>query len=238
MQAIILAGGKGTRLKPYTTTFPKPLVPVGDYPIIEVIIRQLAHFGFDDITISTGHLASLIEAYCGNGDRWNVDIKYVRETKPLNTAGALKLLSRSDDHFLVINGDVLSNLDYCELFKAHIEKKAMATIATTTREPAIDLGVISMDEQGYLLDYMEKPVYRFHVSMGVYVLSRSCLSYIEPGEAIGMPDLFLRIKRTGEAIFCYPGNCYWMDIGRVDDYEKAQQDFETNKECFFLRNGS
>jgi len=234
MQAVILAGGKGTRLKPYTTTFPKPLVPIGDYPILEVIIRQLAHFGFTDIKISTGHLAALIEAYCGDGERWGVHIEYLRENAPLNTAGALKLLDACDDHFLVINGDVLSNLDYRELFDTHVAKGAMATIATTTREPKIDLGVIQIDEQGYLQDYLEKPVYRFFVSMGIYVLSRACLSFIEAGESIGMPDLFLRMKDAGRAIYCYPGNCYWMDIGSIGDYEKAQQDFEANRQRFLF----
>lgn len=157
-QVIILAGGKGTRLKPYTTTFPKPLVPVGDYPILEVIVRQLSHFGFTDIKISTGHLAALIEAYFGGGERWGVKIEYLREDVPLNTAGALKLLRNSDDHFLVINGDVLSNLNYRELFDAHVNKGAKATIAVTTREPTIDFGVIQKNDEGFLEDYLEKPV--------------------------------------------------------------------------------
>jgi NDP-sugar pyrophosphorylase family protein len=233
-QVVILAGGKGTRLKPYTTTFPKPLVPIGDYPILEVIIRQLAHFGFTDIKISTGHLAALIEAYFAKGERWGVDIEYLREEMPLNTAGALKQLRDSDEHFLVINGDVLSNLNYRKLFDAHVEKGVQATIAVTAREPVIDYGVIQKDDQGFLENYLEKPIYRFHVSMGIYVLSRECLNFIESGEAIGMPDLFMRIKRSGGSIFCYPGNCYWMDIGRIDDYEKAQQDFEANRESFLI----
>ena len=238
MQAVILAGGQGTRLKPYTNAFPKPLVPIGDYPILEVIIRQLAYFGFTDIKISTGHLSSLIEAYCGNGERWGVEIEYLRESVPLNTAGALKLLHNSEDHFLVINGDVLSNLEYNELFDSHVKKGVKATIAITTREPKIDLGVIKMDDEGYLVDYIEKPVYRFYVSMGIYVLSKDCLQFIEDGEAVGMPDLFLRIKNAGEAIFCYPGKCYWMDIGRVEDYEKAQQDFEANRQHFLFNHES
>ncbi|MEI7636302.1 MAG: sugar phosphate nucleotidyltransferase [Syntrophus sp. (in: bacteria)] len=236
MQAIILAGGKGTRLKPYTMSFPKPLVPIGEYPILEIIIRQLVSSGFNRITISTGYLAELIEAYFGCGERWGINIEYVREHTALNTAGALKLVNNCEENFLVMNGDVLTTIDYSELYALHLAKGHKATVATKVRESKIDFGVVKIDEGGYLLDYLEKPVYTFSVSMGVYVLSRDCINLIRDGESIGMPDLLLRLKNTGERVYCHKSDCYWLDIGRVDDYEKAQEEFESNKHNFLRGN--
>lgn len=232
MQAIILAGGKGTRLKPYTISFPKPLVPIGDYPILEIIIRQLVSFGFDRVTISTGHLAELIEAYFGDGSRWGVKIEYVREYTPLNTAGALKLVEGCEDNFLVMNGDVLTTLDYGRLLELHAKKGVKATIAAKTRESKIDFGVLKLDEEDFLSEYIEKPVYTFSVSMGVYVLSKEVRDLIKDGESIGMPDLLLRLKDSGEKVYCHRSDCYWLDIGRIDDYEKAQEEFEAKKHIF------
>ncbi|SRR5712692_6856159 len=232
MQAVILAGGKGTRLKPYTTVFPKPLVPISDYPILEIVIRQLARAGFDRVTISTGHLAELIEAYFRDGRRWNIRIEYVREGKPLNTAGALKLVENCDEHFLVMNGDILTTLDYAKLFQMHLDRKVMVTVATKVRESKIDFGVVEIDKDGYLSGYREKPVYTFPVSMGIYILSRSCRDLIGKGESLGMPELLLRIKGSGGRVYCHQADCYWLDIGRVDDYEQAQEEFEANKAQF------
>ncbi len=232
MQAIILAGGKGTRLKPYTISFPKPLVPIGDYPILEIIIRQLVSFGFDRVTISTGHLAELIEAYFGDGSRWGVKIEYVREYTPLNTAGALKLVDGCEDNFLVMNGDVLTTLDYGSLLALHAKKGVKATIAAKTRESKIDFGVLKLDGEDFLSEYIEKPVYTFSVSMGVYVLSKEIRNLIKDGESIGMPDLLLRLKDSGEKVYCHRSDCYWLDIGRIDDYEKAQEEFEAKKHIF------
>lgn len=232
MQAIILAGGKGTRLRPYTTIFPKPLVPVGDYPILEIIIRQLHRYGFNDIIISTGHLAELIEAYFGNGSRWGVQIEYVREKVPLNTAGALGLIEDFDNDFLVMNGDILTNLNYMSLFNFHLEKKGIATLALHKRETKIDFGVIEITSDNKLNNYVEKPSYSLLVSMGINVLNSHCKDYIKKGESIGMPDLFLRMKQEGEIIFCYQEECYWLDIGRPDDYQIAQDEFVHNIEWF------
>jgi NDP-sugar pyrophosphorylase family protein len=212
--------------------FPKPLVPVGDYPILEVIIRQLSRCGFDRITISTGHLAELIEAYFGAGQRWGVKIEYVREEKPLNTAGALKLVTNCDDDFLVMNGDILTTLDYRQLFRLHREKGATATAAATRREAKIDFGVVGMDAAGYMDSYSEKPIFNYSVSMGVNVLKKTCLDLIKPGEALGMPDLLLRVKAAGQKVYCHVSEEYWLDIGRVEDYEQAQMEFEQNKERF------
>jgi NDP-sugar pyrophosphorylase family protein len=232
MQAILLAGGKGTRLRPYTTSFPKPLVPIGDYPIIELIIRQLAHAGINDIIISTGHLAGLIEAYCGDGWRWGVKIRYVREDKPLNTAGGLKLVDGLDDYFLVMNGDVLTTLDYQWLIQQHLQQNAAATIAVHHRESQIDFGVVKVTADGSLDEYIEKPVYQFLVSMGINVLTRSVRDLIRKDEAIGMPDLLLRIKANRDRVYCVKPDCSWLDIGRPDDYERAQEMFAANEGAF------
>lgn len=235
MQAIILAGGKGARLRPYTVLFPKPLVPVGDYPIMEIIIKQLKKAGFENVLVSTGHLSQLIEAYFGNGKRWGIRINYLRETQPLGTAGFLQLINKCENNFMVINGDILTTLDFGKLFSVHVKKGAMATIAVKARESMIDFGVIRVDKENYLREYSEKPVYDFMVSMGIYILSKSCKKLVKKGEAIGMPDLLLRIIESGNKVFCHKTNCFWLDIGRVDDYEKAQEQFNIHKKV--LLNG-
>ena len=234
MQAVILAGGKGTRLKPFTVSLPKPLVPVGDYPIIEIIIRQLAKQGFKEIIISTGHLAQLIQAYCGDGKRWGVAIRYVHEDKPLDTAGSLKLIDGLADNFLVMNGDILTTLDYGALVREHQAKGIAATTATTIREVKIDFGVPAVNDDGFMNGYTEKPTYTFLVSMGVYVLSRSMVDLIQKNEAIGMPDLLLRAFNKGGKVFCHKSSCYWLDIGRLDDYERAQDEFNQRKREFLI----
>ncbi len=232
MQVVILAGGKGTRLKPYTLSFPKSLVPVGDFPILEIILKQLAAANATEVIISTGHLAELIMAYCKDGSRWGLKIRYVREDKPLNTAGALKLIPDLEENFLVMNGDVLTDLDYSTFFKAHLERRSSATISAYSRESKIDFGVIQTDERGVLTNYIEKPTYHFKVSMGVYALHRDALGLIEKDEAIGMPDLLLRVKASGKEVHSIESKCYWLDIGRVDDYEKAQETFAADPARF------
>ena len=222
----MLAGGKGTRLRPYTTIFPKPLVPVGEYPILEIIVRQLARQGFARITLSTGHLAELIEAYFKNGARWGIAIDYYREARPLSTAGALRMIDRPREDFLVMNGDVLATLDYGALLRAQTASAASATVAVTERESQVDFGVAEIGVDGDLVGWVEKPIYRFAVSMGVYALSPAVIDLIEPDEALGMPDLLLRVRAHGGRVRCERSDCYWLDIGRVDDYERAQDDFE------------
>ncbi len=229
MQAVILAGGKGTRLRPFTATLPKPLVPVGDLPIIEVVVRQLRRFGFRDVVISTGHLAELIEAFCGNGRKWGVKIRYVREDKPLSTAGALKLIKRLDSDFLTINGDVLTTLDFAKLFRFHRKRGAAATIGVCRRTTRLDFGVIELDGSETLSAYKEKPSYDYLVSMGVNVFDRNALDHIRKSEALGIPDLIARLKKAGELVAGYQGAGDWLDIGRPEDYETAQKLFSSPK---------
>jgi NDP-mannose synthase len=232
MRAVILAGGRGTRLRPYTTIFPKPLMPVDGMPILEIVIRQLKHAGITDIVMAVGHLAELLEAYFGDGSRWDVRIAYSREEHPLGTAGPLALIPGLDETFLVMNGDVLTTLDYAALLAAHRRGGALATIATHRRDVRIDLGVIETDASGRLTDYIEKPTYHYRVSMGIYIFEPSVLDYLTPGQRLDFPELILRLLAAGQPAQSFPFDGYWLDIGRPDDYEQAVEEFERLKDQF------
>lgn len=232
VQAIILAGGQGTRLRPYTAIMPKPLMPVGEQPICEIIIRQLKLAGLKNIVISTGHLAGLIEAYFGNGQKWGVTISYVTEHQPLGTAGALKLVHNMDENCLIINGDVLTDLNFKELLQHHRQRKAMATITVKERVVKTDFGVIKVDDNGELADYIEKPEHKSLVSIGVYLLNKKCREHITKDENIGMPELILRLKDKGKRVCCYPTKALWLDLGRLDDFMASQEFFEKHKKKF------
>ncbi len=232
MRAVILAGGKGTRLAPYTTVFPKPLMPIGDMPILEVIIRQLKRSGFERITIAVGHLSNLLMAFFNNGERYGLQIEYSVEDKPLGTAGPLALIEDLDDHFMVMNGDVLTTLDYAALVNYHRQRQAIATIAMHERNINIDLGVIETDDNNVLTGYIEKPVYSYRVSMGVYVFSPRVLNFIPKGQRLDFNDLILKLIAAKETVVAYPYNGYWLDIGRPDDYANAVQEFESLRNQF------
>ena len=233
-QAIILAGGQGSRLRPYTTILPKPLLPLGEFPIAEIIIRQLKKFHIKNIVISTGHLAGLIEAFFGNGKRWGVNISYVQEESPLGTAGAIKLVKNVEDNFLVINGDVLTNVHFGALLKFHQGKKNIATITVKERKVITDFGVIETNTRGELADYIEKPQHKSLVSMGIYILNKRCGDYIRRGESIGIPELMLRMKKCRETINCFKTKALWWDLGRLDDFQAAQEIFEKYKKQFLF----
>lgn len=233
MRAVLLAGGKGTRLQPFTAAFPKPLVPLDDTPVIELLVRQLQLFGVTDLTVVTGHLAELIKAFLGDGERFGLNISYFRETTPLDTAGCLGLIERPSEPFLVMNGDLLTTLDFNSLAAFHRQHDSPATIATYRREVKIDLGVLETDEQGRLLDYIEKPTHYFDVSMGIYCFDPEVCDYVEPGERLSMPELILRMKRDGRDVLTFRDDCYWLDIGRPDDYATACDEFRRDKNRFF-----
>lgn len=232
MQAVILAGGKGTRLRPYTTSLPKPLVPLGDYPILEIILRQLSRQGFKDVVISTGHLAELIEAYCGKGKKWKLRIRYAREDKPLNTAGCLRTIRGLKPHFLVVNGDILTDLSFKKLYQHHRKQKGWATLGVVPRESKVDYGVVELGPDSTLAKYIEKPRLPYLVSMGVNVFDRRAIRYIRKGEAIGIPDLVLRLTARGKKVYCYKNDASWLDIGRPEDYQTAQDLFERDRNRF------
>ena len=190
MKAVILAGGKGTRLKPYTTVFPKPLMPIGDKPILEIVIRQLKSYGFNEIIMTVGHLAELIMTFFGDGSKYNVKIKYSRENQPLGTAGGLGLIKKElDETFLMMNGDVLTALDYSDLVNYHKRTGAIATIALNKRDVKIDFGVVELNDDNSIIGYTEKPKIDYLVSMGVYVLEPKVLDYIKSNEYLDFPDL-------------------------------------------------
>jgi NDP-sugar pyrophosphorylase family protein len=236
MQAVLLAGGKGTRLRPYTYVLPKPLMPLGveePMPIIELVLRQLSRFGFGDVTIITGYLGELIEALCGDGRKLGTRIEYRHETAPLGTAGGLMLLDRPAEPVLVINGDILTTLDFAEMYDFHRRRGAAATIASYPREVKIDFGVLMFEDDPHVLKgYHEKPEYSFQVSMGVYILDPVAWDYLTPGRSLGMPDLLEEMRRDGHDIHCFREACYWLDIGRHDDYELANEIFETRRSQF------
>ncbi len=231
MRAIILAGGKGVRLHPYTTVFPKPLVPLGHKPIIEIIVRQLVHHGFRDIVLTTGYLAELIQAYF-DPSRVTLEggsLDFVTEAEPTGTAGSLAHIGGLDDTFLVINGDVLTDLDYGNLVAYHRKQGAALTVAVQERPVDIDFGVLDLGDDNVVLDYREKPRQHHMVSMGVYVYEPHVVDFIEPNTYLDFPTLVLRLLENGERVVAYPSRDYWLDIGRHEDYARAQEEFEKMK---------
>jgi NDP-mannose synthase len=226
-QAVILAGGKGTRLAPYTVVFPKPLMPLGETPILEVVVRQLAAAGFDDVVLAVGHLAQLIESYFGDGSKWGIRLRYVREETPLGTAGAIALATGLDEPFLVMNGDILTTLDYAGLLDRHIASGAEMTVATVARKQVVDFGVIETDPAGRVTGYVEKPTTELLVSMGVNILSPSALDVMQPAERVDIPQLVLRLLERDRFVRSERFNGYWLDIGRHDDFAQAQAEFES-----------
>ena len=228
MRVVLLAGGEGQRLRPYTAVLPKPLMPVGDRPIMDVIVRQLRHAGAERITVATGYLAELIEVFFGDGSKYGIPIDYFREDEPLGTAGALALVDGLDADFLVMNGDVLTDMDYARLFDDHCKSDAAATIATQKREVEISLGVLRFGDEAdptRLTDYLEKPHIDYQASMGVYCFSPEVIEHIVPGQRLDFPDLVLRLMERGLTVRAWPSTDYWLDIGRRDDYEAALDDF-------------
>jgi NDP-mannose synthase len=225
-KAIILAGGKGTRLKPYTTTIPKPLVPLGEKAILQVLIERLKNAGFKDLTLCVNHMADLIMAFLGDGKKYGVKVKYSSEEKPLNTVAPIKLIKDLPQNFLVMNGDLLTDLDFNKLYDNHLKSKALLTVATYKRKTKIDFGVIEVDNDNHAVGFREKPEYDFNVSMGVYVFNKNVLDYVPYNKPFGFDHLMLKLLDEKIPINLYPYDGYWLDIGRPDDYEKANEDIQ------------
>lgn len=227
MKAVVLAGGKGARLAPYTKILPKPLMPIGDMPILEILLLQMRRAGVSDVILTVGHLAELLEVFFQRGERVGMRIQYSMEDHPLGTAGPLSLVAdQLDDTFLVSNGDVLTTLDLRELVAYHHQSGAAATIASNIRRVKIDLGVLQYDGADVLTGYIEKPTYEFSVSMGIYVFEPCVLRYIPYNQYLDFPDLVLRLIAGGEKVCGYRFDGYWQDLGRPDDYEQAVDEFE------------
>jgi len=227
---VILAGGKGSRLGPYTTVLPKPLLPIGNGPILDVVVRQLRAYGFTDLVFAIGYLGHLIQAVYGDGSRHDVSIRYHEEREPLGTAGALATIEGLDEPFLMMNGDVLTSIDYSELYRAHVESGNMLTIATHRRIVKTDYGVLHLDGRvaatRRVTGYEEKPEIPYIVSMGVYVVDPSVLDHIPPGERLDLPDLVLKLLAANLPVGSFLFDGFWLDIGRHEDYEQAIADFD------------
>ena len=226
MRAVILAGGRGTRLRPYTALIPKPLVPIGDkYSILEIVIHQLKNNGFNHITITLNHLSRLIMAYFGDGSQWGIKIDYTIESEALSTIGPLTLVKDLPDNFLVMNGDILSNIDYANFFNQHTQSGADVTVAGYKRTVKIDFGVLEYDSSNKLKAFKEKPVEEFCVSMGIYALNRSVVEKLEPNQTYGFDNLMLDSLSTFRPVSIFPFDGFWLDIGRPDDYDYACENY-------------
>ena len=225
IRAVILAGGKGVRLQPFTVVFPKPLVPLGDRPIIEVLMQHLISFGITDITLTLGHLAELIKAYFQHRPQLTAQawLRYVDEEEPTGTAGSLASVRGLDETFLAMNADLLTDLDFDALVSFHRRHDAALTIAARRRQVKIDFGVLECGDDYRLIGYNEKPELGYDVSMGIYVYEPSVLKFISPGTYLDFPDLVLKLIAAGEKVCAMPCECLWLDIGRPDDYARAQE---------------
>ncbi|MCM0675202.1 sugar phosphate nucleotidyltransferase [Micromonospora phytophila] len=238
MRAVILAGGRGTRLRPFTTSFPKPLMPVGDIPILEILLRQLKEHGVTEVTLLTGHLAYLLEGYFEDGRRLGLTIDYVREDRPLGTAGPLRQLAGSlVDDFFVMNGDLLTDMDFTALMARHRENGAPVTVSVHTRAEKIELGILNVDASGDVVGYDEKPTLKLDVSMGAYAMSPRALAEI-PAGPYDMPQLILDLLAKGARVGSWRHEGFWLDIGRVDDYSRADRMFSENRAAFLPRQRS
>jgi NDP-sugar pyrophosphorylase family protein len=232
MRAAILAGGLGTRLAPYTTVLPKPLIPIGERPILELIIRQLAAAGFTRVDLCVAHLGELIRAYLTESGSVpsTIDIDYHWEDEPSGTAGAIRELERDGDPLLVMNGDILTTLDYAELVKFHSEQESALTIASHVKEVKIDLGVLEGAETA-VSDYVEKPTLTYEVSMGIYVYSPDAIDRIPPGR-FDFPDLVLALLADGLPVRKYTFDGAWYDVGTADELQRASGVYAENPDQF------
>lgn len=225
MRAILMVGGQGVRLRPFTTTIPKPLVPVGgEFPILEVLLRQLSHYGVRDVTLATGHLGHLIESYVGDGNHWGLDVDYWQDKTPLGTVGPLvEHLDELPDHFLLMNGDLLCDIDFRDLYDFHRRSSNLVSVAAARRQIRIDFGVLSADGDT-LQEFREKPELEYLVNMGIYAISRRSLERFQPGEELGA-DQLIRDCIEAERASVYRFDGYWLDIGRPEDYDRANAEF-------------
>jgi NDP-sugar pyrophosphorylase family protein len=231
-RAILLAGGKGTRLRPYTVVLPKPLMPIGEYPILEVVVRQLVRSGFDRITMAVNHQAELIKAFFGDGAKWGIPIDYSLEDEPLGTMGPLHLIPDLPDHFLVMNGDILTDLDFARFYRQHVADNHLFTISSHRRQQVIDYGVLETDALQYLVEFREKPKTDYEVSMGIYMVSRSVLEFIPKNQQYGFDNLMLDLIKADKKVCVKRFEGYWLDIGRPDDYMQAIDQFEVMRTRF------
>jgi len=232
MKAVVLAGGKGTRLAPYTRIIPKPMMPIGDKAILEIMLHQMRLAGIDEVVLTVGHLAGLMRAFFQDGAHLGIHICYSFEDHPLGTAGPLSLIDGLNETFMVCNGDVLTTLNLRELIDFHKQNKGVATIASHLRQVHIDLGVIQVNGDHSIIGYQEKPTIDYLVSMGIYIFEPLVLQYIPKEQYLDFPDLIKILVADNKRVVAYPFDGYWEDLGRADDYEQANIDFEQMRSQF------
>lgn len=230
--AVVLAGGEGRRLQPFTTVLPKPLMPLGDRSILEIVLRQLAAQGFEEVILAVGYLSELIEAFAGDGSRFGIKVRYAYEVSKLGTAGPLANIDSLPEPVLVMNGDILAEIDYRALIGRHLESGADATVAVVRRDESVDFGVIEVDQAGMLVDYVEKPVTSHILSTGIYVLAESAIARIPRGEPYDIPQLVRELGGAGRPVATYEMTGAWLDIGRKDDYEAALEEYQAHPERY------
>lgn len=226
-RAVILAGGRGTRLRSHAISLPKPLMPVGDKPILEIIVEQLEACGFTHVTLAVNHQAEIIRAHFGSGDKWRLKIDYSLEDRPLSTMAPLRLAQDLPQDFLVMNGDVLTDLNFGAFLEEHARDKRLFTISAASREQLIDYGVLHMGDDGYLHGFEEKPKIPYLVSMGVYCVNKAVLDLIPSGEPFGFDHLMLKMIAGRQHVRILVHSGYWLDIGRPDDYQRALDEWPT-----------
>ncbi|HTT25193.1 MAG TPA: sugar phosphate nucleotidyltransferase [Candidatus Sulfotelmatobacter sp.] len=227
-RAVVLAGGQGSRLRPYTVVLPKPLMPIGEYPILEVILRQLATQGFDRVTLAVNYQAEIVRAFCGDGSRWRIKLDYSLETVPLSTIAPLRLITDLPENFLLMNGDVLTDLSMRKLYEEHVDQRRQFTIAASERTNVVDYGVLHTNGNR-LAGFEEKPRFQYLVSMGIYIMNRSLLDHVPAGQKYGFDNLMLDMIARNESVHVERHLGYWLDIGRVDDYMRAVEEFDERR---------
>lgn len=234
MQVVVMAGGQGTRLGPYTATLPKPLLPIGDIPILELLLRQLKAAGATEVILAVNHLHHLLRAFFGDGERVGLRISYSVEDKPHGTAGPLSMvLPQLHETFFVANGDLLTNLDFKAMLAAHRAAGADATVASFRRTIRSEFGILDTDNAMCMIDYHEKPVQTHLVSMGFYILRRDAVTtHLAAGGKLDMPDLMRALVADGRKVLCHAPDCVWLDIGRPSDYAEAQEIFARDRDLF------
>ena len=224
MKAVIQAGGKGTRLRPYTLVLPKPMMPVGELPVIELLIRWLRRNGIRESIVTTGYLGHLLRVFCGDGSRWDMDIVYTEEPAPLGTVGALDLLrDQLDETFLVVNGDLVTDLSLRSLLHFHRGHGGPLTVGTVKKEVHVDMGVLDLDDHARLVEFREKPTLSYQVNMGLYCMEPSVLDLIPGGIPFGFDDLVFQMLDQGLPVHAYHHDGEWLDIGRPEDFQRAQE---------------
>lgn len=233
MKAVILAGGKGLRLRPYTSVLPKPLMPIGDRPILEIILRQLARDGVDEVVLALGYLGDLIRTFVDQSDIPDLmRVRYHWEEEPLGTAGAVGSIDGLDEPFLVMNGDLLTSLDFAAMRREHLGLGSELTVGVVRTKVKIELGVLALDAERRITGYDEKPTLSYAASMGIYIYSPSVRDLIPPGRYLDAPTLVTKMIEAGRAVRGFDPDCVWIDMGNRGEHERASEEFEKEPDLF------